>query len=105
MSTLPLDTLVRALARLPGLGRRSAERAALALVRRPEPLLDDLVLALQQARQSVRCCDRCGAFTTVDANPCALCTDAARDDALLCVVEESAAVSYTHLTLPTIYSV
>ena len=86
--TTPLDTLIRALARLPGLGRRSAERAALALVRRPEPLLDDLVLALQQARQNVRCCERCGAFTTVDANPCALCTDASRDDALLCVVEE-----------------
>ena len=44
---------------------------------------DDLVLALQQARQNVRCCERCGAFTTVDANPCALCTDASRDDALL----------------------
>ncbi len=88
MSTTALDSLIRALARLPGLGRRSAERAALALVRRPEPLLDDLVLALQQARQNVRCCERCGAFTTVDANPCALCTDASRDDALLCVVEE-----------------
>ena len=88
MSTSSLDTLIRALARLPGLGRRSAERAALALVRRPEPLLDDLVLALQQARQNVRCCDRCGAFTAVDANPCALCTDSTRDDAILCVVEE-----------------
>ena len=86
--TTALDTLTRALARLPGLGRRSAERAALALVRRPEPLLDDLVQALQQARQTIRCCDICGAFTTVDANPCALCTDATRDDALLCVVEE-----------------
>ena len=88
MSTLPLDTLIRALARLPGLGRRSAERAALALVRRPEPLLDDLVLALQQARKNLRCCDCCGAFTSIDANPCALCTDPARDEALLCVVEE-----------------
>ena len=88
MSSLPLDALIRALARLPGLGRRSAERAALALVRRPEPLLDDLVLALQQARQNLRCCDCCGAFTSIDANPCALCTDASRDDALLCVVEE-----------------
>lgn len=90
MSSTALDTLVRALARLPGLGRRSAERAALALVRRPGPLLEDLVLALQQARQEVRCCDRCGAFTTVDANPCALCTDPARDGTLLCVVEEPA---------------
>ena len=88
MSTSALDNLVRALSRLPGLGRRSAERAALALVRRPDPLLDDLVQALQHARQAVCCCDTCGAFTSQDANPCALCTDAARDDALLCVVEE-----------------
>ena len=88
MAATPLDNLVRALSRLPGLGRRSAERAALALVRRPDPLLDDLVRTLQDARQSVRCCDVCGAFTTVDANPCELCTSANRDDALLCVVEE-----------------
>ena len=88
MSATALDSLIRALSRLPGLGRRSAERAALALVRRPDPLLDDLVLALQQARKNVRCCECCGSFTTIDANPCKLCTDASRDDALLCVVEE-----------------
>jgi recombination protein RecR len=69
-------------------GRRSAERAALALVRRPDALLDDLVQALQAARDAVRVCDLCGAFTAADANPCRLCTDAARDDGLLCVVEE-----------------
>ena len=88
MSSPALDDLIRALARLPGLGRRSAERAALALVRRPDALLDDLVEALRQARQSVRCCDVCGGFTDAAANPCALCIDAGRDDALLCVVEE-----------------
>ena len=88
MGSTALDQLIRALSRLPGLGRRSAERAALALVRRPEPLLDELVLALQQARQNLRCCDCCGAFTSVDANPCALCTDVNRDPTLLCVVEE-----------------
>jgi recombination protein RecR len=89
MSNQALDSLIRALSRLPGLGRRSAERAALALVRRPEPLLDELVRALQQARQQVRCCERCGAFTSVADNPCVLCTDPARDDSLLCVVEEA----------------
>lgn len=90
MAITALDDLVRALARLPGLGRRSAERAALALVRRPDELLSDLVLALQQARADVRCCDRCGGFTAIDANPCRLCLDPARDDTLLCVVEEPA---------------
>lgn len=84
----PLDDLVRALSRLPGLGRKSAERAALALVRKPDDLLDGLVAALQAARASVRVCDACGGFATVDANPCALCTDPTRDDSILCVVEE-----------------
>jgi len=84
----PLDNLVRTLARLPGLGRRSAERAALALVRRPEQLLDELSAALAAARERVRCCTVCGGFTTVDANPCPLCAGEGRDDAVICVVEE-----------------
>ena len=86
----PIDTLERALARLPGLGRRSAGRAALALLRDPERLLDPLVLALRDARENVCCCPRCGAFTVRGVEPCALCTDAARDGARVCVVEEPA---------------
>ncbi len=84
----PLDNLVRSLARLPGLGRRSAERAALALVRRPEDLLDELSTALAAAREHVRCCTRCGGFTTATVDPCALCTGSGRDAETLCVVEE-----------------
>ncbi len=84
----PVDNLIRALAKLPGLGRRSAERAALALLRKPELLLDTLVAALSEARASVCCCSVCGGFTSKDHDPCKLCTDAARDEALLCVVEE-----------------
>lgn len=86
----PIDTLERALARLPGLGRRSAGRAALALLRDSERLLDPLVLALRDARENVCCCPRCGAFTVRGVEPCALCTDAARDGARVCVVEEPA---------------
>lgn len=85
-----LDNLVHALSRLPGFGRRSSERAALALVRRPETLLDTLVRALQEARESVCLCAKCGAFTSHDANPCPLCTRTDRDDGLLCVVEDPA---------------
>ena len=84
----PIDNLIRALAKLPGLGRRSAERAALALIRKPELLLDALVAALQEARATVCCCPVCGGFTSKDRTPCRLCSDAARDDSLLCVVEE-----------------
>ena len=86
----PLETLVRTLAHLPGLGRRSAGRAALALVREPERLLDPLVTALREARAEIVCCSRCGAFTVRADNPCAFCTDATRDGASVCVVEEPA---------------
>ena len=84
----PVDNLIRALSKLPGLGRRSAERAALALLRKPELLLDTLVSALQEARNSICCCSVCGGFTSRDQDPCKLCSGATRDDALLCVVEE-----------------
>lgn len=86
----PIEDLTRALARLPGLGRRSASRAALALLREPEKLLDPLSWALRSARDSVVCCSKCGAFTVRDQNPCALCTDALRDGSIICVVEEPA---------------
>ena len=84
----PVDNLIRALAKLPGLGRRSAERAALALLRKPELLLDTLTAALQEARASVCCCTVCGGFTSREQNPCALCADTSRDGTVLCVVEE-----------------
>jgi len=85
-----LAELEKCLARLPGFGRRSAARAALALVREPVRLLEPLTLALKVARENVRCCSRCGAFTAADADPCPLCTDALRDATALCVVEDPA---------------
>ncbi len=88
----PIDELERCLARLPGFGRRSAARAALALVREQGRLLDPLVAALSDAKGRVRCCSRCGAFTTVECDPCAFCMDATREGGVLCVVEEPADV-------------
>ena len=85
-----LDNLIHALSLLPGFGRRSSERAALALVRRPETLMDTLVRALQEARENVCLCMKCGAFTVHEANPCPLCTRTDRDDRLICVVEDPA---------------
>ncbi len=84
----PIAELEKCLSRLPGLGRRSASRAALALVREPERLLRPLQAALRAAEGNIRCCSRCGAFTTVDRDPCDCCTDVMRDGRILCVVEE-----------------
>ena len=84
----PIDELEKCLAKLPGFGRRSAARAALACVREPVRLLEPLAAALAAARRDVRCCSRCGAFTTVAHDPCETCTDATRDGSVVCVVEE-----------------
>ena len=84
-----LERTIDALARLPGLGRRSAERMALKLARdRGRPLLREVVAALQALDAEVRVCSRCGALTAADADPCRLCTDPRRDAKRLCVVEE-----------------
>ena len=86
----PIAELEACLAKLPGLGRRSAQRAALALVREKERLLKPLAFALSEAAAKVTTCMCCGAFTTLDRNPCDFCTDATRDGGVLCVVEEPA---------------
>lgn len=86
----PIDELEKCLSRLPGFGRRSAKRAALALVREKERLLAPLCSALSAAESKIRCCSVCGAFTTADCDPCGFCTDPMRDASSLCVVEEPA---------------
>lgn len=86
----PIEELERCLAKMPGFGRRSASRAALALVREPARLLQPLIVALRNAESQVCCCSQCGAFTTIDCNPCSLCTDSTRDGHVICVVEEPA---------------
>ena len=90
MALPPIDSLEKALAKLPGFGRRSASRAALALVREPERLAVPLAEALAAARETVRSCSRCGAFTVAGRDPCDTCTDPSRDGGLLCVVEDPA---------------
>ena len=82
------DRLHKALAKLPGLGRRSAERAALALVRRRDGLLEELLEALAQARTDIRLCPQCGGIASAAHIPCRICADPARDPTVLCVVED-----------------
>ena len=89
----PLDKLARCLARLPGVGRRSAERMALALVRDPKSRVDELMQALEETQMSVCLCSRCGGVTSKVEDPCKLCTSPTRDDSVLCVVEEPADIT------------
>jgi len=86
MASAEIERLVRLLARLPGLGPRSARKAGLAMLKRPEALLRPLVEAMTTCLERVRRCGVCGNLDTVD--PCSLCRDEARDPRLLCVVQE-----------------
>src|SRR5438445_9113830 len=85
MNGSDIERLIQLLARLPGLGPRSARRAALHLLERREALLDPLTDALTQAAESVHRCGRCGNLDSTD--PCAICADPGRDGTALCVVE------------------
>ncbi|RIK95166.1 MAG: recombination protein RecR [Proteobacteria bacterium] len=81
-----LENLIRLLAKLPGLGPRSARRAVLYLIKRKESLMLPLAQALEAAAEHVAPCRVCGNLDT--ANPCQLCADPRRDRALVCVVED-----------------
>jgi recombination protein RecR len=85
-----IERLIALLGKLPGLGPRSARRAALALLKRREQLLTPLSQALAEAAAKVKACQVCGALDTCD--PCSVCSDAGRDAALICVVEEVGAL-------------
>jgi recombination protein RecR len=83
-----LDTLIALLARLPGLGPRSARRAALHMIKRKESVMEPLAAALRDAAAAVRPCSVCGNLDTTE--PCAICRDPRRDDGAICVVEDLA---------------
>lgn len=86
MSAGEIERLIQLLARLPGLGPRSARRAVLQLLKRRESLMLPLSAALRQAAEKLTGCGRCGNLDTQD--PCQLCADGRRDAGLICVVEE-----------------
>ncbi len=88
MTGQEIERLIQLLARLPGLGPRSARRAALALIKRRDTLLAPLAQAMTEAAAAIRECSVCGNFDTRE--PCTICADARRDARLLCVVEEVA---------------
>ena len=83
-----IERLIQLLAKVPGLGPRSARRAALHLIKKKEQLLSPLADAMSEALDKVRICSVCGNVDTTD--PCMICTDARRDPATIIVVEDVA---------------
>tara|TARA_R110000868_G_scaffold79486_2_gene226161 strand:+ start:1872 stop:2465 length:594 start_codon:yes stop_codon:yes gene_type:complete len=83
-----IERLIQLLARLPGLGPRSARRAALHLIKKKDELLVPLAQAMAAAVEKVQLCSNCGNVDTCD--PCTICTDPRRDDTVLVVVEDVA---------------
>ncbi|MGX9142205.1 recombination mediator RecR [Mesorhizobium sp. 128a] len=81
-----IERLIQLLAKVPGLGPRSARRAALHLIKKKEQLLSPLAAAMGEAADKVRICTTCGNVDTAD--PCMICTDPRRDAATLIVVED-----------------
>ncbi len=83
-----IERLIQLLARLPGLGPRSARRAALHLIKKREVLMAPLAAALQTAMEKIQICRTCGNIDT--QNPCTICTDVRRDESAIVVVADVA---------------
>jgi recombination protein RecR len=81
-----IERLIQLLAKVPGLGPRSARRAALHLIKKKEQLMAPLADAMGEAVEKVRICSTCGNVDTAD--PCTICTDPRRDPAIIIVVED-----------------
>lgn len=83
-----IERLIQLLAKVPGLGPRSARRAALHMIKKREQLLEPLAAAMGEAAAKVVVCSRCGNVDTTD--PCSICTDPRREEATIIVVEDVA---------------
>jgi recombination protein RecR len=83
-----IERLIQLLARLPGLGPRSARRAALFLIKKREQIMAPLASALQTALEKIEICKECGNIDT--QNPCAVCSDVRRDGTILIIVADVA---------------
>jgi recombination protein RecR len=85
--TLPVQTLIDELGRLPGVGPKSAQRIAFHLLKIPVDDVERLATAISDAKARTRFCERC--FNVADATLCPICSDDGRDSTVVCVVEES----------------
>jgi len=84
----PVERLVAALRRMPGIGEKSATRLAFFLLSAPESVAEELSTAIARLKQEIVLCEVC--FDLTDTSPCKLCSDTDRDPTLICVVEEPA---------------
>ncbi len=87
----PIEELIAELAKLPGIGRKTAQRLAFHLLQQPPEQVGRLAAALTAVAERVRPCEECGNPT--ETQPCAICADPRRDAGVLCVVEEASAVT------------
>src|SRR6185503_1032857 len=83
----PINDLLAALGKLPGIGPRSAERIALQLVQSDPGSVQHLAQALLSAREKIRPCAICGSLT--EQSPCSICADSRREPGVLCIVERA----------------
>jgi recombination protein RecR len=82
-----ITQLIAVLAKLPGVGPRSAERIALHLVQTDSVIVKQLAETIIQAREKIKFCEICGSLT--EKSPCSICDDSRRDSSLVCVVERA----------------
>jgi recombination protein RecR len=86
-----IEFAIQELARLPGLGRKSAARIAYYILKTDEAKVDALVNAISSLKKNIRVCSTCGNYTEID--PCSICRDSSRDTSVICVVEEPKDIS------------
>ena len=84
MASLEIDRLINEISKLPGLGRKSAQRIALHILQNRDFSLLPLVKSLQEANNKIINCDSCGNIDTI--NPCSLCSNQKRDSQTICIV-------------------
>ena len=88
-----LTRLIKVLSRLPGVGRRSAERMAVRIAIDQKSLVREMIEALQYVESNVSACDQCAGITLTSQNPCRICSDPRRDGHIVCVVEDPGDIS------------
>ena len=98
-----LENAVYHMSQLPGVGKRTALRLVLHLLKQPETQTHQMAEALLAMRNDIKFCEKCHNIS--DVKLCEICANPNRDESVICVVEDIRAVSYTHLTLPTILRV